>query len=223
MRNVKFQNNIQSIKSSDLVANKIFDLIFTGKIESGDKLPSADNIAKENGVSIISVREALQNLQTIGLIRILHGKGIFATEGGPIIEEVLEARKILECQNVMSAAKEITDSELKQLEYFMKEMGECIPKGDWRSYSEYDHDFHLLIARIAGNRILFKVYENIKVLLFYQQSAVNEYPGNMEVSSKQHKKIFRALKNRDPGTARVRMAQHLDEALKVWKQAIVSE
>lgn len=217
---MEFQNNVQSIKSGELVTIKIFDLLITGKIKSGDKLPSAENISKEYGVSIISTREALQSLQAIGLVRILHGKGIYATEGGTFIEEALEARKTLECHNVRAAAEKVTDSQLQQFESLIEKMDACIANRDFRAYSDYDHEFHLLIAKSAGNRILFKVYENIKVLLYYQQSAVNEYPGNMDVSSKQHKNILKAIKDQDPELARSRMAEHLDEALKVWKQAI---
>ena len=211
---------INGFKNSNLVTQKIFDLIFEGKVKSGTKLPSAGAISKDNQISITSTREALQNLERIGLLQILHGKGIYVTQGGPIIEEILEARKIMECTNVKIAARKISDADLNKLESFIKAMDAAIDDGNLRSFIEADHEFHMAIAEAVGNRFLFKAFKNTKSLLLYQQSIVNRYPDNPKVAIKRHKKILKALGKRYPDSAQLAMSQHLDEAIRVWKKGI---
>jgi GntR family transcriptional repressor for pyruvate dehydrogenase complex len=196
------------------------DQIFRGKIRPGDKLPSAESMSRKTGVSIISAREGLKNLEAIGLVKILHGKGIFVTDGGPVIEEMLEARKTLECHNVEMATRKITDKDLGGLEYLIGLMDESIRIGDIRSFSEIDHEFHMMIGKVSGNRFLFKLFETTKNLLFYQQTMVNRYPGNPEVAIRHHKRIFEALKQGDAASARAAMSEHLDEALRVFKKSV---
>jgi GntR family transcriptional regulator, transcriptional repressor for pyruvate dehydrogenase complex len=211
---------IGTTKPGDLVTQQILDKIFRGKTRPGDKLPSAESMSKENGVSLVSAREALKNLEAIGLVSILHGKGIFVTDGGPVIEEMLEARKMLECHNVEMAARKITDEDLAGLEYLMGLMNEAIRIGDIRAFSENDHHFHMMIGKVSGNRFLFKLFETTKNLLFYQQTMVNRYPGNPEVAFTHHKRIFEALKQKDAPAARAAMSEHLDEALRVFKKSV---
>lgn len=210
-------------KPSYLVMQNVLDLIFSGKIEPGEKLPSAESISRQAGVSIASAREALQNLEAIGLLDIVHGRGIYVTEGGPIIEEILDARSMLECHNVEMAARKINKASLERLHGLVDDMERALSNGDFRLFSEIDHGFHVAIAKIAGNRFLFKVFENTKSLLFYQQLQVNFYPGNPEVAIKQHRKMLDALAKRDPIKAREAMAEHLKEALRVWKKAIETQ
>jgi GntR family transcriptional regulator, transcriptional repressor for pyruvate dehydrogenase complex len=211
---------INNMKSGDLVTQHILDLMFRGTVKPGDKLPSAESISKQIGVSIISAREALKNLEAIGLVTIEHGKGIHVTEGGPILEEMLQARKMLECHNVEMAAVQIDEDGLRKLMDMARDMEKAAASGNTKLFSEIDHDFHMTIAKISGNRFLFKVFENTKNILFYQQTMVNKYPGNPEVSITQHRNILNSLAKKDGAAARKFMAQHLDEALRVLKRSI---
>jgi len=163
-------------KSSDLVIRNLLDLAVKGRIRPGDKLPSTRSLAKQMGVSIVSAREAVQSLATIGLLEISHGRGIFLTEGAPVIEELLEARKVIESYNAMMAARNDDDSALALMKDLLEEMNKNIESGDIDAYSEADYEFHLLIGKAACNRILFKTLENVKDLLRYQQSVINRAP-----------------------------------------------
>jgi len=202
----------------NVVAERLLDMIFRQKIEAGSKLPSAETISKVTGVSIVSTREAIKNLESIGLVEIKHGKGIFVTSGGPIVDEILEARKVMECQNAEMAASKIEDWEVESLRSLLMAMYEEIAIKDDRAFINLDHEFHLIIARAAGNRFLYRAFCNARSLLLYQQSQVNSYPGNIEVAAGQHKQIIEALAQRSPQGARLAMSIHLDEAMRVWKE-----
>ena len=93
------------VRSSDVVIKNLLDLIMKGEIGPGDKLPSIEHLAKQMGTSIISAREAVQNLASIGLIEISHGRGTFMTEGAPVMEELFEARKVVESYSAMAACQ----------------------------------------------------------------------------------------------------------------------
>jgi len=209
---------MKTIRSSDVVIKFLLDLIMKGEVNPGDKLPSIENLAKQTGTSVISAREAVQNLSAVGLVEISHGRGIFMTEGAPVIEELLEARKIIESHNAMMAAKNINPGGLKNIEGLLVEMDKDIERGDVDSFSEMDYEFHLSIGRAAGNRILLKVLENIKDLLRYQQSTINSLPTIIRSSSIRHREILNAIRMGDSNLAAQVMTKHLTEVIESWKK-----
>lgn len=204
-------------KRSEIITKNLLNSIARGTIGPGDKLPSIEKLAKTFGTSAISVREALQALDIIGLAEIRQGKGVFITEGGSIILELLEARKVFEVHNSMMAARNISNPELEGIENILKTMNEDLEKGDPDSFSERDYEFHLMIAKASRNRIFFKVLENIRTLLQYQQLAINRCPGILVNSNYRHQEIFNAIKKRDADLSGAIMAQHINDIIESWK------
>ncbi len=198
----------------------LLDLIMKGEVKPGDKLPSTENLAKEIGTSVLSAREAVQSLSAVGLVEISHGRGIFMTEGAPVIEELLEARKIIESRNAMMAAQNIDSGCLGKIEDLLTEMDGDIERGDIDSFSEMDYEFHLSIGKAAGNRILLKVLENIKDLLRYQQSTINSLPNIIRSSSVRHREIFEAIQTGNPNLASQIMTKHITEVIEAWKKHV---
>jgi GntR family transcriptional regulator, transcriptional repressor for pyruvate dehydrogenase complex len=209
------------VRSSDVVIKNLLDLIMKGEIGPGDKLPSIEHLAKQMGTSIISAREAVQNLAAIGLIEISHGRGTFMTEGAPVMEELFEARKVVESYSAMAAAARAPEPEsLAYMERLLDEMNEAIKDKEIERYSELDYEFHLAIGKAAGNRILFKTLENIKGLLRYQQFTINRLPNIIKISLQRHKEIFEAIKARNPQTAEASMTLHITEVIDSWKKRV---
>jgi len=140
------------------------------------------------------------------------------TEGAPVIEELLEARKIIESHNAMMAAQYIDVGSLKKIEDLLAEMDEDIKRGDIDSFSEMDYEFHLSIGKAAGNRILLKVLENIKDLLRYRQSTINSLPNIIRSSSLRHREILGAIRTGDSNLAAQVMTKHIKEVIEAWKK-----
>ena len=206
------------IRSSDLVIKSLLDLIMRGEIGPGDKLPSTEHLARQTGTSAISAREAIQNLAAIGLVEIIHGRGTFMTAGAPVMEELLEARRVIEAHSAMAAARTSDPETIRGLEHLLEEMDRALRHGDIEGYSEMDYEFHLAIGKAAGNRILFKTLENIKGLLRYQQATINRLPHIIEHSSARHKEIFGAIRDKDPDSAGRSMTGHITEVIDAWKR-----
>ncbi len=62
---------------ADRVADHLRQAFLNGEYRDGERLPSLPDLAKEFGVSISSVREGLKKLEALGLIEIVHGRGVF--------------------------------------------------------------------------------------------------------------------------------------------------
>ncbi len=206
------------LRASDIVIKNLLDAIVKGDLRPGDKLPSTENLARQIGTSVLSAREALQSLANIGILEISHGRGIFLTEGAPVIEELLEARKVLESYNAMMAAQTIRPEQLQEIEALLKEMDLSVRAGDIEAFSEKDFEFHYAIGKASGNRILFKTLMNIRNLLHYQLFTVNRLPNIIERSCAHHWEIFDAIQKKDPESARARMWQHITETIDSWKK-----
>ena len=70
---------------SDRLARRIRGMIQRGQYRVGDRLPAIMEMAKRFGVGHPTVREALKKLETIGVVEIRHGSGVYVSRS----EEVL--------------------------------------------------------------------------------------------------------------------------------------
>ncbi len=86
--------SIQKIKKIPMNGNLVYENIFEdlqqrirqGDWLPGDRLPSIAQLAKEFEVGAGSIREALRSLQSIGLVKIEHGSGVYVTGARPATE-----------------------------------------------------------------------------------------------------------------------------------------
>lgn len=164
---------IQRVHVHEMVAKEIQNYIRDKDLKDGDKLPSAEELAKMFGVGRSSLREALRYLETVEVVRVENGKGIFVRDvdlfrfTGKIkldhekqyLLNVLDVRRALEGKAVELAAK---NASAKQIE----ELGACIEeykrlKALGKETSQIDLAFHRMIIVAAGNDILESVLNSI--------------------------------------------------------------
>ena len=159
-------NQVRGNKISHEIIAQIRSMIFKGKLSAGDKLPSENILTEEFGVSRQTLREALRALEFIGLIEIKKG-----TNGGPCIAEmdgdiaeemlanylyfkklsvnqITDFRRIVEPPAAATAAIEMTNSELEEIEKLV----EVSRKASLESFEvwktgRYDMNFHKLIGQ----------------------------------------------------------------------------
>ncbi|RIM89459.1 FadR/GntR family transcriptional regulator, partial [Staphylococcus shinii] len=167
---------ISNTKIYEQVADIILEQIKAGDYQVGDKLPSIQKLGKQYGVSVASVREALNALRTIGIIEMKQGYGTFIKQTEPTffelgdkftslsqIKELLELREIVESATVEKAALYRTEEDLVQLKQALVEMGKAVTDGT--SGEEADLEFHLSIAKAAKNTLLVELLNNISELM----------------------------------------------------------
>ncbi|RIM78152.1 FadR/GntR family transcriptional regulator, partial [Staphylococcus arlettae] len=145
---------ISNVKIYEQVADLLLEQIKTGEYEVGDKLPSIQKLAQNYGVSVASIREALNALRTIGVIEIKQGYGTFIKQKEPIffeigekfnsltqVEELLELREIIERTTVGKAAIQRSATDLENMKKALTDMGKAVSDGT--SGEAADLQFHL--------------------------------------------------------------------------------
>ncbi|WP_373886051.1 FadR/GntR family transcriptional regulator [Cytobacillus gottheilii] len=212
---------MQSVKRktlSDQVIDQIIDLLLTGKLHPGDKLPTEMELMEMLFVSRPVLREALSSLETIGIIHRKTREGTFLSDkigsqpyrimlalAAGDINAILETRFTQELGLVSLAAEKISELELKKL----KETIHIMETSDG-DYSAADREFHRIIACSASNYMmeglidpLLNMYDTILENISYEYR-------NKEVTLQQHKDIYAALEKRDPIQSYISMYTHLD-------------
>lgn len=203
-----------------LVADRVQQLIKDEGIESGMRLPPERELAARLGVSRASLREALVALEIGGVIEVRSSSGVYvadrhaqaaaAPEAGPGPFEVLAARRLIEAEVAARAARNATDSALDEILLAVLEMERTY--ADPASHEAADRNFHLALARAAGNSALVAVVE----YLWQQRGAMahrlkhhyrTEELG--EATLADHRAILSAVAAHDEAGARQAMRAHL--------------
>lgn len=191
----------------------------------GDRLPSISQLAKEMHVGAGSIREALRSLQSIGLIKIEHGSGVYVTGARPATElsshfenvgdglllALAETRRILEPELASLAAERGTDQELNEIQELARQMEEEDKHG--HDFAELDVMFHRQIAHAARNPILYQTMEGVSDLFLESRKAILLDPNALLRALRYHALIAEALKLRNPPQARLLMQGHMNSML----------
>lgn len=105
-----FISNSSNIPIYDQICKSIKDLIISGKLESGEALPSIRTLAKDLRISVITTKRAYEELEREGYIDTIPGKGCFVAERG--IEMLKEANLIKIEEHMQIIAKLAISSQL---------------------------------------------------------------------------------------------------------------
>ena len=120
-------------------------------------------------------------------------------------------RLILEPAIARLAAENISDDGLRMLKAHLDCMDERI--GDKEGFIECDMEFHSVLARQSGNRILAVLSSILSDLSRMVQWAYRDRVEDRRRSVMFHKTIFEAVKSGDSEAADEAMAEHIQD---VW-------
>lgn len=208
------------------VAQKLKDLIMSGYYAPGEKMPSMKDLAASLQVAIPSVREALRYLESLGLIHIRHGAGVFVSEdatsplrirpiisSAPLDEKVLEdlmgVRHIMETSAAELAATRATDEQIARLHELLLAMENSIDEPEM--YSLHNADFHIAVCECSNNAILLSFLNAVRDLILAHQKRINISSDLRRRSLEWHRKIYEAIATRDAKKARDAMSAHLQD------------
>ena len=195
--------------------NHIKDFIIENNLEPGDPLPPEGEFAKELGVSRGPVREAVKSLESLGIIEVRRGEGLFVREWNfdPVLEtlqfgmrvspetlvELYQIRKWLEIAVTGDAVKKISDDELMQLDILMLQWERAIKTGE--EYIQYDEEFHRIILGTLQNQSLMKLFNSFW-LAFNNYNRGELCSVDLKHVINAHRSVVEAIKKRDPERAR---------------------
>lgn len=224
-------------KLSGQVGERIQELILSRKLKPGDRLPTERELGQYFQVSRTVIREAMRTLEARGLVESQTGSGTYVraiheqdvanslglyifTQGKAFtLESLMEVRRVLEFQMVRLAAERATNDDLEKLSSVLEEMRKSTEDTD--TFSKWDLEFHMAIARASGNPIFGIVIEPLTGALFELVWVGSGTPGAMQDACDFHSKILDCIKKKDPDLAERTMRAHLDQCQRVATERLL--
>ncbi len=209
------------------IVDQIRDDIIQGRRRPGDRLPPEQVLAQQFKLSRSGVREALRVLEFQGLVDVRHGYagGVFVAKQGLThvlralnmslqlgqleVDELYEARILIEPTIIRLAVQHADDAIMQQLEANIQRAKDLIASG--RDAFATNLEFHAVLAQASGNRVLALVMQALVELL---DGLDRQYPTNRRVSRKavdDHTDLIQAMRTRKPDRAEQLMSKHLRE------------
>jgi len=216
--------SLEPLKRANLpssIADRIRRQIGSGQLKPGEQLPGHRELATMFSVSVGSVREAISMLVSEGLIATRAGHGTFVVEtteqiptvwsASPLdrdkVEELIDAREVLEGALAALAAERATAAQIDQLRSIVDRMQEA--HGDAATFLAADVELHQLLAEAANNRYLLKAMGGIRSMLRRDLELGAELSirrvGDLQFAVDEHRQVIEAIAARDPGAAREAM------------------
>jgi GntR family transcriptional repressor for pyruvate dehydrogenase complex len=219
---------------SDRLARRIKGMIQRGHYHVGDRLPAIMEMAKRFGVGHPTVREALKRLETIGVVEIRHGSGVYVTRSDDVLVlaspdypgtvtkklllDLIRARMALEAQSVADAVQKATVAHLKEMRRLLTTAAKNLANDD--VLNSVNMSFHRQIAQASGNTVLVQLLDVLRELFTAEQRLILNIFGSRERDHQAHLTILDALERRDETLAVKRMRAHLkgvEDAILRWK------
>ena len=222
-------------KPEDIVISKIKELINSGILKPGDKLPAERKMALDFGFGRTQIREALHKLEFYGIVKtlpqsgsVINGLDITTLDG--LISDVLnlqsydffslvETRVLLEVRAIQLCAERRTEQDIKLLEKAHKNY---VKYFDTQDRVSHDFAFHRAIAEVSHNPV-FKAMLMIvipDIMAIYQKDRI--CAPNPAITD-EHENMLKYIKNGDSKGAAEVMTQHLQGVLDFAKSKMEEE
>lgn len=217
------------------IVTRIETLIMEGQLAVGDVLPVEAELARSFNVSTRSVRDALQILETKGLIERRHGgrtvvmrndvsffvdslsqtvKQLFATDES-WYRDLMQVRRLLEVPVAGLIAASAPTRDFSAIEGALESLREAIEGKDQAAVTKADASFHLALISMLGNRLLTKFYESLHGLIQGEIAKSNPVmsKAQQEYLYAEHFELLQAMKDGDQGAAEDAFGQHIDRSI----------
>ncbi len=211
-------------KPADLIIRQIRDLLSSGALKAGDRLPPERELAGQFGVGRGHVREALRKLEFYGILQTFPQSGtVVASLGAGALDRLIcnlldldrddikaltETRGILEIHSAQLAAQRATKAEISDIRGALEAFRAEVDAG--RPAVEEDLLFHLAIARSAHNPVLSSLIGLMTpdIIRLHKATRVCE-SGRASSALQEHIKVFAAIAAHDAKAATVAMSEHV--------------
>lgn len=220
---------VKSKKISERIVQQIKNAIFRKTMKPGDKIPPERELVERFRASRISVREALKNLETLGFLTIKPGSGVFVAEVNSksmseslssilriqktSINELTEARIILEPTIAKLAAEKITPENLIRLEQNISEASKRVQSNS--PCPAQNIEFHSLIAEATHNTVITLTMKTLlEVVKEMTLEITDNLPKRIKISRHAvdfHKKILKALREKNSQKVYELMLKHISQ------------
>jgi len=196
---------------SDQIKDRLLEAILDGKYPPGSRIVET-RVAREYGTSQAPVREALRDLEALGVVEITAFRG--ARVRRPTRTELLDAfvvRSELESLAARLAAPRMTEADFDELGGYVDEMRRAARAGDVLAEAVADTTFHGRIMDIAGNATLKRVWSQLEPFS-RTYITVTVAGADRQGIADLHPPVLAALRRRDPDAAGDAVCRHFADA-----------
>lgn len=238
MRNLTLDvGPIRRRKLHELVSEKLEEMIRSGELRPGDRLPAERDIMAAYGIGRPAVREALLALQGKGLIITESGRRarvtsptadrVFANLDSAIgmmisksedLKNLFDARMFIEAAMARRAAIVIDGTRLDQLREALAENQKAI--GDREAFMRTDIEFHHVLFSVSENPVFDAVHTAVVNWLMERWSKIERTEATEHLAYQGHVQIANTIIKRDPDAAEKAMNKHLSASWAVWAKQL---
>jgi len=209
------------------------DYIISGVYNAGDQLPTEIELSQTLGISRAATREGLRELEGVGLITtvqgykggrfvrkinsdiIVNGLDFLLQTQRASFDELMEARKAIECVTVKMAALNRTEENLEAMSKVLD-----LRVDAKEEFYKKTFELHEIVASASQNKVLFYVVQAIRKLIFQTYSNITLEENDIDLAIKTHQAIYTAIKNRDPEEAEKAMIFDIEAYRKLYLEVI---
>ncbi|UOA29027.1 GntR family transcriptional regulator [Pseudosulfitobacter sp. DSM 107133] len=196
-------------RSAVNIASSLEHMIFNGNFADGDRLDEV-RLADQFGVSRTPLREALQRLESSGLVTLIPRRGAFVRQPGPLeLLEMFEVMAELEAVCARLAARRISDAAFDELRLANARCRVAADAQDADLYYTENERFHATIYRESGNSFLEQESLKLQKRLRPFRRQQLRYRGRMAQSLTEHEAIVSALMSGDSDAAADALRSHV--------------
>jgi GntR family transcriptional repressor for pyruvate dehydrogenase complex len=225
-------------KAYEQVTDQLRELIVSGELAAGERLPNETALAREFGVSRATVREALRILAAQNLIRTTKGAGggsyvtlptvdhisefvrgslnLLSEAEHVSLEELLEVRELVEVPAARLAAQRATEEDVVRLR-------ESIPESPLRMTTQeqfaYNKSFHTVIVEACGNSLLYIAAQPVFSVLQTHLARSTLGRSFHRSINEHHQRIVQAIEAGDADRAASEMLSHLEYLRPAYERA----
>ena len=220
---------VERVSVLEQVVAKLKEHIASGDYTAGDRFPSEKEIGEQLQVGRSTIREALRVLQTLGLVRMLPGKGAYVAstdtedlrtvvnwfeDHGLELNDFFDVRMAIEPLAARLAAERATAEEVTRISGIHTAFAEALEAHDGVRLAILDETFHGFIVDSTHNKLLVSINDNIKRAFFEYRSkvlATRRYAVN---ALEPHRGILEAIRSHQGERAEQAMVEHLRISVK---------
>ena len=208
------------------IAAQIRDLVASGKLKPGDRLPAERDLSAKFNVSRNTLREALRALELAGMIELRKGAsgGAFVLPGssGVVVnglrdlyhlgaitpDQLTEARIWLSAIVVRVACERITEADLQRLEANVEAAARAHKAGNFEERATLHREFHTILAAATRNPMIEITMEAVMEVMRKFIERIGPSENNYTLPSR--RRLIKHLRDRDADAAVAEMTKFLE-------------
>ncbi|WP_406147821.1 GntR family transcriptional regulator [Streptomyces sp. NBC_01012] len=204
-------------QARQLALTQLRQAILRGEMAPAQRLVE-NELAEQFGVTRASVRAALIELESEGLVERIRNRGSRVR-----VVSVDEAVAITECRMALEglcaakAAVAVDDEQLDRLTDIGEAMSKAVAGGEPMLYSDLNHELHAMVREFSGQQTAVSLLERLNGQLVRHRFQLALRPGRPQQSLSEHLAMIEAIRARDPQAAEAAVRSHLASVIEALR------